>query len=178
MLDRSIFFRSAPHLPLSASNQAAILLKFCALAAIRNLSRAPLRPRSLKRSSRRMRFKCANSISTFVRCFVTSRTVLSSRSSVRDRALTHEPGGRSFALGVWATSGFQWTVSGADRRKPSALRGRRRNIVARQARPYGSFQAKSLLENVPSDLSLLSQTGTCGSICFSSTIQPSISEVP
>lgn len=45
----------------------AIFLRFWAVAARRNSSRAPHGPRSLKRSSLRMRFRCANSISTFFR---------------------------------------------------------------------------------------------------------------
>ena len=48
-------------------NHFAIRRRFCAVAAIRNSSRAPLRPRSLSRSSLRMRLRCANSISAFLR---------------------------------------------------------------------------------------------------------------
>ena len=45
-----------------------IRLKFCAVAVSRNSSWAPLKPRSRKRSTFKMRFMCANSISTFFRC--------------------------------------------------------------------------------------------------------------
>ncbi|CDM62186.1 hypothetical protein LPU83_pLPU83d_0816 (plasmid) [Rhizobium favelukesii] len=45
----------------------ASLLRFWAVAASRNSSRAPHGPRSLKRAIRRMRFRCAKSISTFLR---------------------------------------------------------------------------------------------------------------
>jgi hypothetical protein len=41
--------------------------RFCAVAARRNSSRAPKEPLSLRRSRRRMRFRCANSISIFFR---------------------------------------------------------------------------------------------------------------
>ena len=46
----------------------AIRRKFCAVAASRNSSCAPLGPRSRNRSSFKMRFKWANNISTFLRC--------------------------------------------------------------------------------------------------------------
>ena len=44
-------------------------LRFCAMPAMRNSSRAPLRPRKLIRSKRSVVFRCANSISTFLRSF-------------------------------------------------------------------------------------------------------------
>ncbi len=46
----------------------ASFLRFCAAAARWNSSRAPFGPRSRSRSSLRMRFRWANSISTFFRC--------------------------------------------------------------------------------------------------------------
>jgi hypothetical protein len=46
----------------------AILRRFWAVAASRNSSLAPFGPRRRKRSSFRMRLRCANSISTFLRC--------------------------------------------------------------------------------------------------------------
>ena len=49
-------------------NHAAILRKFCAVAASKNSSLAPFRPRRRNLSNRRMRLRCANSISTFFRC--------------------------------------------------------------------------------------------------------------
>ena len=42
-------------------------LRFCAVAVSRTSSLVPLKPRSLSRSSLRMRFRCANRISTFLR---------------------------------------------------------------------------------------------------------------
>lgn len=42
-------------------------LKFCAVAAIKNSSCAPDGPRNLKRSNFRVRLRCANSTSTFLR---------------------------------------------------------------------------------------------------------------
>jgi hypothetical protein len=42
-------------------------LRFCAVAVSRTSSLAPLKPRSRSRSSLRMRFICANRISTFLR---------------------------------------------------------------------------------------------------------------
>ena len=42
-------------------------LRFCAIAASVNSNCAPLGPRRRNRSSRRMRLRCANSISTFLR---------------------------------------------------------------------------------------------------------------
>jgi hypothetical protein len=45
----------------------ASLRKFCAMAANVNSNWAPLGPRRRNRLSRRMRFRCANSISTFLR---------------------------------------------------------------------------------------------------------------
>ncbi len=52
---------------LGAGTIFASFLRFWAVAASRNSSRAPHGPRSRRRSSRRMRFRCANSISTFFR---------------------------------------------------------------------------------------------------------------
>src|ERR1044071_6362987 len=45
----------------------ASLRRFWAVAARWNSSRAPFGPRNRSRSSLRMRFRCANSISTFLR---------------------------------------------------------------------------------------------------------------
>lgn len=53
---------------VAGASQRAILRRFCAAAAIKNSSRAPLMPRSRSRSSFNMRFRWANSISTFFRC--------------------------------------------------------------------------------------------------------------
>ena len=57
-------------LPLSASHAHSLanLRKFCAAAARVNSSCAPDGPRSLKRSSFKIRLRWANSISTFFRC--------------------------------------------------------------------------------------------------------------
>jgi len=46
----------------------AMRLRFCAVAVRRNSSLAPLKPRNRRRSIFRMRFMCANSISTCLRC--------------------------------------------------------------------------------------------------------------
>src|SRR6187399_1263901 len=46
----------------------AILRRFWAVAARRNSSLAPFGPRRRRRSSFRMRLRCANNISTFFRC--------------------------------------------------------------------------------------------------------------
>ena len=48
-------------------NVMASRLRFCAIAVSKNSSRAPLRPRSRSRSTRRMCFMWANRISTFFR---------------------------------------------------------------------------------------------------------------
>jgi hypothetical protein len=48
-------------------SRLAILLRFCAMAASRNSSCAPLGPRNRKRRRFRMHLRCANSISTFLR---------------------------------------------------------------------------------------------------------------
>src|SRR5271168_4196216 len=50
-----------------AGSSLASFLRFWAVAAKRNSSRAPFGPRSRNRSSLRMRLRCANSISTFFR---------------------------------------------------------------------------------------------------------------
>ena len=52
---------------LGTGTSIASFLRFWAVAASRNSSRAPHGPRRRSRSSRRMRFRCANSISTFFR---------------------------------------------------------------------------------------------------------------
>ena len=54
----------------------ASFLRFCAVVARRNSSRAPFGPRSLSRSRRRMRFRCANRLSTFLRCRRETRPAL------------------------------------------------------------------------------------------------------
>ena len=48
-------------------NHFAIRRRFCAVAAIKNSSCAPLNPCSRKRFNFRIRLRCANSISTFLR---------------------------------------------------------------------------------------------------------------
>src|SRR5215207_1146107 len=48
-------------------------LRFCAMAASVNLNCAPLGPRRRNRPSRRMRFRCANSISTLLAVATRSR---------------------------------------------------------------------------------------------------------
>jgi hypothetical protein len=54
--------------PLEAEpNHFAIRRRFCAIAASKNSSCAPLGPRSLRRSNLRIRLRCANSTSTFFR---------------------------------------------------------------------------------------------------------------
>ena len=52
---------------LGIGTSFASLRRFWAVAARRNSSRAPVGPRSLSRSSLRMRLRCAKSISTFLR---------------------------------------------------------------------------------------------------------------
>jgi len=52
---------------LPGTSRLAVLRRFCAVAAIRNSSWAPLGPRSRRRSSFRMRLRWAKSISTFFR---------------------------------------------------------------------------------------------------------------
>ena len=54
----------------------ASFLRFWAVAANRNSSLAPLGPRRRNRSSLRMRFRCAKSISTFFRPYVAATTEL------------------------------------------------------------------------------------------------------
>src|SRR5882672_12878381 len=49
------------------TRSVASFLRFCAVAASRNSSRAPLGPRNLRRPSLRMRLRWANSISIFFR---------------------------------------------------------------------------------------------------------------
>src|SRR5215469_8397255 len=51
----------------AAGTSVASFRRFWAVAARWNSSRAPLGPRSRSRSSFRMRLRCANSISTFLR---------------------------------------------------------------------------------------------------------------
>src|SRR5215207_9028598 len=53
---------------VSVGTSLASLRRFWAVAARWNSSLAPFGPRSLRRSSFRMRLRCANSISTFFRC--------------------------------------------------------------------------------------------------------------
>src|ERR1700685_1858675 len=48
-------------------SRLAIRLRFCAVAASRNSSWAPLRPRNRNRSSFKIRLRCANRTSTFFR---------------------------------------------------------------------------------------------------------------
>ena len=55
---------NSPFCAIGASH-FAIRRKFCTVAAIRNSSLAPLKPRNLNRSSLRILLRCANSISTF-----------------------------------------------------------------------------------------------------------------
>ena len=57
-----------PDFSFNGINHFAILRKFCAVAANKNSSWAPHRPRSRSRSSFKMRLRWANSISTFLRC--------------------------------------------------------------------------------------------------------------
>ena len=54
--------------PPQAGTRRAILRRFCAVAARRNSSFAPRGPRNRRRSSFKIRFRCANAISTFFRC--------------------------------------------------------------------------------------------------------------
>lgn len=66
----------------------AIRLRFWAVAAIKNSARAPLRPRSRRRSSFMMRLRWANSISTFLRSL---RDCLHSVVCAMDRATSRAP---------------------------------------------------------------------------------------
>jgi len=49
------------------ASRKAMRRRFCAMAASKNSSRAPVGPRRRSRSSLMIRFRCANNISTFFR---------------------------------------------------------------------------------------------------------------
>ena len=66
----------------------ASLRRFWAVAARRNSSRAPFGPRSRSRSSLRMRLRCANSISIFLR---SRRDVRPCQDFAISRAMSRAP---------------------------------------------------------------------------------------
>ena len=64
----------------------ASFLRFCAVAASRNSSRAPNGPRNRNRPSFNIRFRCANSISTFLRwCLDCSAASVPARARATSR---------------------------------------------------------------------------------------------
>lgn len=151
-------------------------------------------PRSRKRSSFRMRLRWVNNISTFFRSWrertysgvaAIRRATLRAASWTLRTILRIEVFGQHLAfIGHVAQSvcrDRKMVVLALVMCERSFLKPRHslRNTLSAGQRysSASSFQWKSLLEKL-SFLSVLSHTGTCGAMSFSSTIQASIDAVP
>ncbi|SFI76369.1 hypothetical protein SAMN03159342_04871 [Pseudomonas sp. NFPP04] len=169
--------------------------RFCTAAASVNSSVAPLMPRSRKRSRFRMRLRWANNISTFLRSWrerTYAGVVAIRRATSRAASWTLRAILRNAVFGQHLAFIGQATQSVCLDRKimvlalvtceRSFLKARHslRNALpaGQQYSSASSFQWKSLLEKLSFLRSVLSHTGTCGSMSFSSNIQASIDAVP
>ena len=120
----------------------ASLRRFWAAAARWNSSRAPFGPRNRSRSSRRMRLRCANSISTFLR---SRREASHSSSSAMERARLRAPSctdrvtlrastpGQHRGFSVQACSRACWLDSGRSRRRAARPDLDRRSVDSASA---------------------------------------------
>jgi hypothetical protein len=125
--------------PQASAREFSLASLLRTVAARRHWSRAPFGPRSLSRSRRRMRLRCANRISTFLRC---RRKARPSSLYPMWRAMSRAPSKRergTFCAGAWgAAAGF----AGAGVARELARAVEEGRAVVHQCAPRGQHLAR------------------------------------